>query len=259
MNKKLKFQAAALALLVAAGAAACTDDDKTTSATNTNATPASADQASYCEPAIAFSSTMANAPMGDAPPEALTEFVSSELLPAAEALDTSATDDLKPQTQELTTAVTQLAAGGDPSVLGSPTVADAQSAIGRAVHENCDAEQVEITAVEYAFEGVPQTLPAGLASFALTNEGVEEHEMVVFKRNEGVNEDLEQIMQLPEEQQMEKLTFTGVTFGGPGSTSYAAVDLEPGTYFLVCFVPVGGGEDGPPHFMEGMQHTITVA
>ena len=60
------------------------------------------------------------------------------------------------------------------------------------------------------------------------------------------------------EEAMADLTFTGVAFGGPDTTSYAAVDLEPGTYYLVCFIPVGGGEDGPPHFMEGMQHTIAV-
>jgi hypothetical protein len=36
------------------------------------------------------------------------------------------------------------------------------------------------------------------------------------------------------------------------------MDLEPGTYFLVCFIPQGGG-DGPPHFMGGMKETIVVS
>ncbi len=45
---------------------------------------------------------------------------------------------------------------------------------------------------------------------------------------------------------MAKLQFTGVTFGGPRTTNYVAVDLTPGDYFLVCFIHQGGGEDGPP-------------
>ena len=80
--------------------------------------------------------------------------------------------------------------------------------------------------------------------------------MVLFRRNDGVTENLGELMELPEEDLMSKVTFTGVTFGGPGTTNYVAMDLEPGTYFLLCFIPQG--EDGPPRFMGGMQHTVTV-
>ncbi len=100
-------------------------------------------------------------------------------------------------------------------------------------------------------------LPAGRYGFAMENIGVEEHEMVLFRRNDGVTGSFEELAELGDAM-MEKVTFTGVAFGGPDTTSYAAVDLEPGTYFLVCFVPVGGGEDGAPHFMEGMQTTVEV-
>lgn len=93
-------------------------------------------------------------------------------------------------------------------------------------------------------------------SFALENAGVEEHEMVLFRRNDGVTDSLDQLLELGEEEIFSKLTFTGVTFGGPGTTSYTAMDLEPGTYFLLCFIPQG--EDGPPHFIGGMKHTVTV-
>jgi hypothetical protein len=38
----------------------------------------------------------------------------------------------------------------------------------------------------------------------------------------------------------------------PDQTAVAMYDLEPGQYVAVCFIPVGGGEDGPPHFTSGM-------
>lgn len=27
---------------------------------------------------------------------------------------------------------------------------------------------------------------------------------------------------------------------------------DPGSYIAVCFIPIGGGEEGPPHFTGGM-------
>jgi hypothetical protein len=35
-------------------------------------------------------------------------------------------------------------------------------------------------------------------------------------------------------------------------------ELEPGEYVMVCFVSVGGAEDGPPHFTQGMKYEFTV-
>jgi hypothetical protein len=37
------------------------------------------------------------------------------------------------------------------------------------------------------------------------------------------------------------------------------LDLEPGRYAAVCFIPIGGGEDGPPHFTGGMVAELEVA
>jgi hypothetical protein len=127
------------------------------------------------------------------------------------------------------------------------------------VHEECDLEAVDVTAVEYAFPDAPDTLRAGRVSFALANKGVEDHEMVLFKRADGATESLDEILALAEDQMMSKLTFTGVTFGGPATTNYVTLDLQPGTYFLLCFLPQGGAEDAPPHFIAGMKHTIEVA
>jgi len=54
----------------------------------------------------------------------------------------------------------------------------------------------------------------------------------------------------------------GALFGGvsgimPGTHAYATVDLPPGEYALLCFVP--DAKDGKPHFVHGMAKKITVS
>jgi hypothetical protein len=138
-----------------------------------------------------------------------------------------------------------------------PDVSAASAEVGRLVHDECDVAAIDVEAIEYAFVGVPEQVDAGRVSFAFENTGVEEHEMVLFRRNEGVTETLDELLELPEDEQMAKMSFTGVTFGPPGTTTYSAMDLEAGTYFLICFIPQDG--DGAPHFMGGMKETIEVS
>lgn len=71
---------------------------------------------------------------------------------------------------------------------------------------------------------------------------------------------------------MQKTEFAGVAFAGPGSGDITFVDLDPGKYAVVCFIPVGttdmadleAGEGdqaepaGPPHFTQGMVTEFTV-
>lgn len=47
----------------------------------------------------------------------------------------------------------------------------------------------------------------------------------------------------------------GVGVLSPQAVSWAQLDLEPGTYAAVCFIP---GPDGTPHFMAGMTTVFTV-
>jgi hypothetical protein len=77
---------------------------------------------------------------------------------------------------------------------------------------------------------------------------------------------------LPEEEVESAVTFAGVAFAAPDAEAFAVVDLEPGSYVMVCFLPVGAtpevmaemeatGEepDGAPHFTQGMVHEFTVS
>lgn len=244
-TRRARSLALVLASLSLTALAACGDDDKSSSLD-----PAA------CDAAVTYDTAFAQAPED---PAEIKSYATEQMLPIATTFVEHLKGDAKESAETMRDAFAQVGETGDPSALQAPATAKAIAAVGKAVHDGCDLQSVDIRAVEYVFQDAPTTLKAGRVSFALTNKGVEEHEMVLFKAADGVTEPLADLLALPEEEGMAKLQFTGVAFGGPGTTSYAAVDLTPGTYFLVCFIPQGGGEDGPPHFMAGMQHTITVA
>ena len=271
---------AALALTALTGLAACGSDDddvagdtttvvsviETTGSTEptqttepTASTETSANgqvQPAACQAAIDYAAASAMAPEA---PEEVGPWASDTLAPIAEQW-VAGLDDAEANAAATTLAATiaEIAESGDPSALFGPEGSASLATIGKAVHEGCELEAVDIEAIDYAYEGVPAELPAGPTSFALTNTGIEEHEMVLFKRAEGATETLDEVLELPEEELFSTVQFTGVTFGGPDTTNYVALDLEPGTYFLVCFIPQGGDEEGPPHFMAGMKETIEV-
>jgi hypothetical protein len=238
--------AAALSLSLAAGLAACGDD-----ADREVATPSA-----VCDAAVDLGAAFGSAPED---PAEMPAFAETTLVPVGDAFVEAYGDDgdLGEAATTLSEAFDAMAESGDPSAFEDPEVAEAQALIGAEVHGGCPVEAVDLTAVEYAFNGAPEELSAGRTSFALTNEGVEDHEMVLFRLNDGVDLTLDELLEGGDEA-FADVTFTGVAFGGPDTTAYSAVDLEPGTYFLICFLPVGGAEDGPPHFMEGMSHTLTV-
>ena len=146
-----------------------------------------------------------------------------------------------------------------------------------------ESGEIEVVAVDYAYEGLPESAGAGV-KLTLTNESdVELHEIVAFRLPDDEQRPAEELMQLPEEQ-------LGALFGGPpgmvlvappsGAPQIAAVGdgtlAEPGRYLLFCGIPTGadpqeymaaaqasGGappevEGGPPHFLEGMFAELTV-
>ncbi|HWH35362.1 MAG TPA: hypothetical protein VNT56_08610 [Acidimicrobiales bacterium] len=144
-------------------------------------------------------------------------------------------------------------------------------------------DTVDITGVDYAFEGVPQSVPAG-TTLAFTNgsEG-EVHELVALRIDDDQNRPLEELLGLPDEEAEEVTEFQGVSVALPGEQGTVVEgDLtldEPGTYALLCFIPTGAdpavyeeilanpppeGEGppdvpgGPPHFTQGMVAELTV-
>lgn len=135
-------------------------------------------------------------------------------------------------------------------------------------------DTVEITAVDYAFEGVPDTVEAG-TELTLTNtsEG-EVHEMVVMRVDDDETRPLDELLGLSDEEVEEVVTFAGVAVAMPGEDGFTpegpVVLDEAGRYVMLCFIPTGadpaayqeaiesGAEEapevdgGPPHVAQGM-------
>ena len=128
----------------------------------------------------------------------------------------------------------------------------------------------------------------------LTNEGAEIHEIAILRKVDGAEMSWDEIAMLAatEDPAVEDVAeFVGAAFSPDAETpGVAVVDLEPGEYAAICFIPVGSlqgepqdegqgepesesepeaeGEGGPgaslaeaeydPHFAHGMIQVFTV-
>ena len=143
---------------------------------------------------------------------------------------------------------------------------------------------VAIHAVDYAYQGVPGTLPAGETRFSFTNDGKgEAHEMSLFRINDGVSESFDQILAEDDAQQNKdqgqqggrqggqnppadqtppppKMTYFGGTGAGAGQSAKMDLigNLPAGRYGMVCFLPVANDDSGTPHYKKGMKVEFTV-
>jgi uncharacterized cupredoxin-like copper-binding protein len=154
-------------------------------------------------------------------------------------------------------------ATGDLSAFDKPEFEAVGDHIDTFFYENCEGTKTAVTAVDYGYQGLPTQLKAGVNRFKLTNSGTEHHEMAILTRKAGVTDSFDKILSLPEEQGKAKADSVTSADSNPGKSGYTAVDLKPGSYIVVCFVPKGStGDkpgDGPPHFTLGMKQEITVS
>jgi hypothetical protein len=249
-------------LALASGLAACggDDDDDAGSTTETTAEgDAESADTDLCDENIELNAALGGLFESEDPAaiqaayaesgmdELLTEF--EENAPAEIAADVSAG----------VSAIRQLGEEGDPS--GIETFDSAE--IDGYFFENCDYVTAEVTAKDFLFEGIDEEYDAGSMSFKFTNQGTEVHELAIARKNDGVTESFEELLALPEEEALTKITPVTQGFAGVGETGYATGVLEPGEHIAVCFIPQGTtGETegtGQPHAMLGMTQEFTVS
>lgn len=271
-----------LALAVASLAACGDDEDSTDTAagdaaeqpaddeTTTTTAGDEVDVEAYCDAAVAIET----APEPDidfdtATPEEMTAavqaFATDTLRPLVDDVEANLPPELEEAFVALDAAVTEAAETGDFAAFESPEFEAANDTAHAFDLENCGWEQVDVTAIDYAFEGIPTTVPAGVVNFEFTNQSARQefHELVLFRINDDVTESVQDLLALPEEEAMTKVTEAGGTGAEPGGSEYTVTELEPGRYGAVCFVPTGASEEnpegtGPPHFMQGMVVEFTV-
>ena len=110
--------------------------------------------------------------------------------------------------------------------------------------------------VDYDFE-LSKPIPAGRHTIRVENAGPQEHEVVIVKLDPGKE---------PKDFAMwgEKMVGKppGTLHGGvsglmPGGKAFVEVNLAPGEYGLICFVP--DSKDGKGHYHHGMAKKVTVS
>jgi hypothetical protein len=109
--------------------------------------------------------------------------------------------------------------------------------------------ELEVTASDFEFEGVPESVPAGVVEVTLRNTGDEDHQAALIRLHDGVT--AQQLAAAPTEAEAFTL-FEGA--GGPhnaapGASAVSTQALEPGSYLAICFIP---SPDGVAHFRKGM-------
>ena len=113
-----------------------------------------------------------------------------------------------------------------------------------------------VTAREFEFQGVPEQVAAGTHTFTFTNEGAEPHELLVFRSTEGLS--LDEIAALGPVDSRAHTEVAGMLVAAPGAAAESSmqVELTPGEWEVVCFIPTP--TDGRAHSAHGMHTTITV-
>lgn len=188
---------------------------------------------------------------------------------AVETLLASAPADIAPTVQEVI----------DNGEAEGPAFEVPYAAVLDWMRANCGFAALDVAASDYAYGGLPTELPAGPIIIKLQNIGEEVHELALMRVNDDVTLTVEEILELPEEESMTMTTMAGMAFAFPGTAGQTVIDLTPGRYVALCFLPEGatpeiiselsGPEDtspaalelreNPPHFALGMIQEITVS
>ena len=140
---------------------------------------------------------------------------------------------------------------------------------------------VEVRAVDYGFEGLPERVAAG-STFTLVNESsVELHELVAIKLPEGEDRTADELVQLPPDELAQFFpSVKSVIIAPPDGEGFNVEGTgtlsEPGRYLIICAIPTGANPDeymaaaaeseggppqvagGPPHLAMGMYGEVTV-
>jgi hypothetical protein len=126
-------------------------------------------------------------------------------------------------------------AGEDPSE--DPAFMQAAAEIDEYVFANCGYQTVDLSGLEYEFQGIPNTLEPGITIFRLANDGAEVHELAIGKIKG--DDSAREIGESSPEDAEEKVRFASHAIALQGQTGFAYVDLKAGRYAALCFIPVG--------------------
>jgi len=142
-------------------------------------------------------------------------------------------------------------------------------------------ETITVTAIDYAFVGLPATIDAGTTLVLDNQSEIEVHELVAIRLPDDEARPVSELVQLPPDEMAAFFPLVETVLIAPPTEQGFPVEgtgtlTEPGRYAILCVIPTGadpaeylaaaaeaeGGPPevagGPPHIMNGMYAELTV-
>jgi hypothetical protein len=118
------------------------------------------------------------------------------------------------------------------------------------------ASDITVKMTDYAWEVSP-SITAGKHIIRLENLAEQQHEMFIVRLEKGKTP-----LEVAQWAEAAKGPPPAMPLGGSsgmpkGAVAYIPVDLAPGEYALLCFIP--DWKDGKPHYVHGMMKAFTVS
>jgi plastocyanin len=130
------------------------------------------------------------------------------------------------------------------------------------------ATTLDVTAVDFAFEGLPEEITGGAVTVNLTNDGEADHEIAFVEIGDT---DIDQFFEDFGPVINEGAAFpdyvealVGANEAAAGESGTFTYTLPDGTYAVFCALtgtaedPTDDAGEGTPHFVQGMQQVVTV-
>ncbi|MGH2721803.1 MAG: hypothetical protein ACRDJO_09395 [Actinomycetota bacterium] len=228
--------------------------------------------ARYCPAVVELEQAAAGLDEAQSEEEARA-YYNREMKPVIEEMQANAPEEIEAPLDGLVGSIEKLLAGEEISEAEEKRGDEAEDQLHAYDLEHCGWNKVDVAGGDYAFEGVPATIPAGTASVEFENKGAEVHEMVVFKKKAGVTDSLDSLLGIEDQEEAAAKIEPVGYLGGvhPGDQEFLLADLTAGDYAIVCFYPVGttpekfaaeeaspGQLTGEPHFSKGMRAEFKV-
>lgn len=269
MNTRRQLLAFVLAGAVVLGGCGSDDDSSAAKGGDGTSEQAAGDTAAFCRQVVDIQQmSPPEPPEGASETDAaksMSTWLDDEFIPAADELEASAPAEAKDEVAK----VVAFLKDKREQAFDDPGFGAVEAPANEAAARVCDAATLSVRGVEYAFEGVDGDVDAGRTMISFENAGEEMHELVLVRKKDGVTDSWDALLEAEDDS---KVDFVASAFDAPGGAKDTTmVDLAPGDYLMLCFVPVGttpdkvdavesgGDPGGPPHFTRGMRQEFTVS
>jgi hypothetical protein len=219
----------------------------------------------FCEAALTADKAVNKLESGGKPKQKDVQALETAL----SQVESTVPSEIAAPTQAVVAATRNAVQSGRDPFEADPNFEQNFTALQQYRYNSCGYTQLDVTGLEYEFQGLPKTLPAGPVAVRFTDTGAELHELQIFRVKS--KDSVKKIIGLSKKEQRKKIEEVGTAFTLQGQTVYDIFDLsKPGRYGAVCHLPVGSTseeaveeaekkKDHPKsHADEGMYATIKV-